>query len=63
MKRSVLYPPQVIPYGFHKMADGFHGMADGFHGMVHGFHTDSIQFPDGFHTIFRVESIWNEFME
>jgi len=49
MKRSVLYPPWVIPYGFHKMADGFH--------------TDSIQFPDGFHTIFRVEFIWNEFME
>jgi len=34
---AVLYPPWVIPYGFH---------------------TDSIQFPDGFHTIFRVQSIW-----
>jgi len=24
---------------------------------------DSMEFPDGFHTVFRVESIWNEFME
>jgi len=47
---AVLYPPQVIPYGFHRMADGFHKIADGFHGMVHGFHT-----------IFRVESIWNPY--
>jgi len=43
---SVLYPPWVIPYGFHGMVHGFHKMADGFHELVGGFHTDSIPFPD-----------------
>ena len=30
---TVLYPPQVIPYGIHGMKGGIHKMADGFHGL------------------------------
>jgi hypothetical protein len=30
---TVLYPPQVIPYGFHGMEGGIHGMSDGIHGI------------------------------
>ena len=48
---TVLYPPQVIPYGIHGMEGGgwwipcgFHGMADGFHIIPWNFQMDSILF-------------------
>jgi hypothetical protein len=50
--QAVLYPPQVIPCGIHGMEGGIPGILDGSHGM-----------SVGTHTIFRVESIWNEFTE
>ena len=53
---AVLYPPQVIPYGIHGMEGGFQKLK-----------MDSICLVGRFHGIsrwiFRVESIWNEFME
>jgi hypothetical protein len=56
--------------GIHGMSDGIHGMSDGIHGMSrwNPYHfqvdsmecqMDSMSFPDGFHTISRVESIGN----
>jgi len=40
-------------------ADGFHGMADGFHVDSMDWLPDhSMEFPDGFHTVFTVDSIW-----
>jgi hypothetical protein len=42
-------------------SDGFHGMADGFHGFSRWIPYDFMEFPDGFHTVFRVESIWNPY--
>jgi hypothetical protein len=67
---AVLYPPRVIPYGIHGMEGGIHGMSNGIHGLSRWipyhfqvdsmeWQMDSISFPDGFHTISRVESIWN----
>ena len=35
---SVLYPPQVNPYGLYGMEHGPHGMGHGVHGMGHGVH-------------------------
>jgi hypothetical protein len=38
------------------LSDGFHGFS---RWIPYHFEVDSISVPDGFHTISRVESIWN----